>query len=204
MTSFERSPPFDKEEDEDEWWSDKDDNSAGSVICFSDRRQDAAFFAPSFERTYGNITRRQAIHEAIKTLDTGEGVSPSAIVNWIQSADNDKYSSMLSKDRAMTAEAWVLDELAAEDSRNSLEGLGVIKVTPVLFLQKLNEPKVEGRIEEVVGRLVDDGITWLTSDDFKLLLRVSLETLRESNAIQVIIASVLLRRSIPHCHTAPR
>lgn len=188
-------PSFDKEEDEDNWWSGEDDNSAGSVICFSDRRQDAAFFAPSFERTYGNITRRQAIHEAIKKLDTGEGVSPSAIVNWIRSADDDKYSSMLSKDRAMTAEAWVLDELAAEDSRNSLEGLGVIKVTPVLFLQKLNEPKAEGRIEEVVGRLVDDGITWLTSDDFKLLLRVSLETLRESNAIQVPQGVDVLRRN---------
>lgn len=188
-------PPFDKEEDEDNWWSDEDDNSAGSVICFSDRRQDAAFFAPSFERTYGNITRRQAIHEAIKKLDTGEGVSPSAIVNWIRSADDDKYSSMLSKDRAMTAEAWVLDELAAEDSRNSLEGLGVIKVTPVSFLQRLNEPKVEGRIEELVGRLVDDGITWLTSGDFKLLLRVSLETLRESNAIQVPQGVDVLRRN---------
>ena len=188
-------PPFDKEEDEDNWWSDEDDNSAGSVICFSDRRQDAAFFAPSFERTYGNITRRQAIHEAIKMLDTGEGVSPSAIVNWIRSADDDKYSSMLSKDRAMTAEAWVLDELAAEDSRNSLEGLGVIKVTPVSFLQKLNEPKVEGRIEDVVRRLVDDGITWLTSGDFKLLLRVSLETLRESNAIQVPQGVDVLRRN---------
>lgn len=179
-------PPFEDDNDNEEiWWDDEDECSAGSVICFSDRRQDAAFFAPSFERTYGNITRRQAIHEAIKDLDTGDGVSPSAVVNWIRSDSSGKYSPMFDGDAAGAAQAWILDELASEDSRNSLEGLGVIKAVPVSFLEQLANSKAERRVAQIVSDLIDNGITWLTVDDFKLFLRISLETLRESNAIQV-------------------
>lgn len=59
-------PPFDEEEaDEDDLFADLDEERrAGSLICFSDKRQDAAFFAPAMDRTYGNITRRQLIREA--------------------------------------------------------------------------------------------------------------------------------------------
>lgn len=179
-------PPFENNKDiEKNWWDSDDERSAGSVICFSDKRQDAAFFAPSFERTYGNITRRQAIHEAIKELDTGEGVSPSAVVNWIRSDRDGKYSPMFDGDATGAAQAWILDELAAEDSRNSLEGLGVIKAVPVSFLEQLDNPKVERQMTQIVNNLVDNGMTWLTVKDFKLFLRVSLETLRESNAINV-------------------
>ena len=61
-------PPFDIEAtDDDDWFVDlHEERRAGSVICFSDKRQDAAFFVPAMERTYGNITRRQLIREAVE------------------------------------------------------------------------------------------------------------------------------------------
>ena len=90
-------PPFDKEEpDEDDWFADSDEERrAGSVICFSDKRQDAAFFAPSMERTYGSITRRQLIREAVEARSAdGDGCKPSAVVNWIASTANRRYPGL--------------------------------------------------------------------------------------------------------------
>ena len=118
-------PPFDKEEpDEDDWFADSDEERrAGSVICFSDKSQDVAFFAPAMERTYGSITRRQLIREAVEARSSdGGGCKPSAAVNGIISIANRRYPGLLNGDERGQATAWVLDELAAEDSRNSLEG----------------------------------------------------------------------------------
>lgn len=181
-------PPFDKEEqNEDDWFADLEEGRrAGSVICFSDRRQDAAFFAPAMERTYGSITRRQLIREAVeaRSLD-GDGCKPSAVVNWITSAANKRCPGLLSSDKKGHATAWILDELAAEDSRNSLEGLGVVRIEPTEFNEGFSHPKVQELISKRVGRLNADGITWLTAEDYVLFAKVCLELLRERNVIEV-------------------
>lgn len=77
LTSSERSLPFDIEAtDDDDWFVDlHEERRAGSVICFSDKRQDAAFFVPAMERTYGNITRRQLIREAVEAKSSDEGAA---------------------------------------------------------------------------------------------------------------------------------
>ena len=181
-------PPFDKEEpDEDDWFADlEEERRAGSVICFSDKRQDAAFFAPAMERTYGNITRRQLIREAVEARSSdGDGCKPSAVVNWIASTANKRYPGLLGSDKKGQATAWILDELAAEDSRNSLEGLGVVRIEPTEFNEGLSHPKVQGLIAKRVGQLNADGIAWLTADDYALLAKVCLELLRERNVIEV-------------------
>lgn len=181
-------PPFDKEEpDEDDWFADSDEERrAGSVICFSDKRQDAAFFAPAMERTYGSITRRQLIREAVEARSSdGGGCKPSAAVNWIASTANKRYPGLLGSDKKGQAIAWVLDELAAEDSRNSLEGLGIVRIEPTEFNEGFSNPKVQGRVEKLVSRLNADGIEWLTAEDYVLFAKVCLELLRERGAIEV-------------------
>ena len=181
-------PPFDKEEsDENDWFDDiNEERRAGSVICFSDKRQDAAFFAPAMDRTYGNITRRQLIREAVETKShDGEGCKPSAVVNWMADTASKRYPTLLGSDKKDQATAWILDELAAEDSRNSLEGLGIVRIEPTEFNEGLSNSKVQTRIQKCVAHLNADGISWITVEDYILFAKVCLELLRERNTIEV-------------------
>ena len=192
-------PPFDKDEkpDEDDWFADEsEERRAGSVICFSDKRQDAAFFAPSMERTYGNITRRQLIREAVEARSAdGEGCSPTAAINWIASNANKRYPGLLGADKKGEATAWLLDELAAEDSRNSLEGLGIIRVEPTAFNEGFEDPKVRGLVSRCVGQIASGGLSWLTDEDYVVFAKVCLELLRERNVIEVPEGVPTMRRN---------
>lgn len=181
-------PPFDEEEaDEDDWFAnDDEERRAGNVICFSDKRQDAAFFAPAMDRTYGSITRRQLIREAVEALSRdGDGCKPSSVINWIASVAKKRYPGVLGSDKKGQATAWVLDELAAEDSRNSLEGLGVIRIEPAEFNEGFSRSDVKRLVAHLVENLNADEITWLSSNDFVLFAKVCLELLRERNVIEV-------------------
>lgn len=181
-------PPFEKEEaDDDDWFADSNnERRAGSVICFSDKRQDAAFFAPAMDRTYGNITRRQLIREAVECRSfDDEGCKPSEVIRWLVNTANKRYPKILGSEKRDRATAWVLDELAAEDSRNSLEGLGLIRVEPVEFNQGFLNPKVQKLIESRIEQLNCSEIRWMTKDDYVLLTKVCLELLRGQNAIEV-------------------
>lgn len=181
-------PPFDEEEaDEDDLFADLDEERrAGSIICFSDKRQDAAFFAPAMDRTYGNITRRQLIREAVESLSRdGEGCKPSSVIDWIVSVARRRYPGVLGSNRKGQATAWILDELAAEDSRNSLEGLGVVRIEPTEFNEGFSRPGARKLVARQVDMLNADGAAWLSCEDYILFARVCLELLREKNVIEV-------------------
>lgn len=181
-------PPFDEEEaDEDDLFADLDEERrAGSVICFSDKRQDAAFFAPAMDRTYGNITRRQLIREAVEALSRdGEGCKPSSVIDWITSVAKRRYPGVLGSNKKGQATAWILDELAAEDSRNSLEGLGVVRIEPTEFNEEFSHPGAKKLVARQVDRLNADGVAWLSCEDYILFARICLELLREKNVIEV-------------------
>ena len=181
-------PPFEKEEsDEDDWFADlREEHRAGNVICFSDKRQDAAFFAPAMERTYSSITRRQLIREAVEANSVdGEGCKPSTAVDWIRDTANKRYPGILGNNEKGQAIAWILDELAAEDSRNSLEGLGILRIEPTKFNENFSHPNVQGIIKKQVERLNASGIAWITEEDYVLFAKVCLELLRERNTIAV-------------------
>lgn len=161
---------------------------AGSIICFSDKRQDAAFFAPAMERTYSSITRRQIIYEAVKTRGADGGCTPSAAIHWMASILEKRYPKMLhlyDYDSGDLACAWMLDELAAEDSRNSLDGLGVIRVEPTAFNEGFDDPDVLDVVDDTVRSLHDLGFTWMSRDDYVTFAKVCLDTLRERGAVAV-------------------
>lgn len=180
-------PPFEDygEPDGDDWFSDTDSEKkrAGSVICFSDKRQDAAFFAPAMDRTYGNITRRQLIREAVDKNGGENGCVPETAINWMLSVADGRYPNLFGSDKKNQATAWILDELAAEDSRNSLEGLGIIRVEPTDFDRGFEDPKIRNVIRK---KCIDQlPYTWLSEDDFVIFAKVCLESLREMNVIEV-------------------
>lgn len=187
-------PPFEQQApDEDDPFAEFEDNDGerpGSIICFSDKRQDAAFFAPAMERTYNQITIRQMIREAVEELDQpGKKCAPSDIARWLAGEgmrrhpiqDEDINSNMAKLNLAW---AWVIDELEAEDSRNSLEGLGVLRFEPSIILEYLNGPfaKTVGKtITELPGTISG----WMGSEDYVLLLRMCLDTLGGHGGITV-------------------
>lgn len=117
-------PPFGDsviESDGDDWsdaFDEVEKPKAGNIICFSDRRQDAAYFAPAMERTYKQITKRQLIREAVVELESnGEGVYLDSIVSWLASEVQGRYEHVACSEE--DAKAWVLDGLVAQDQRNS-------------------------------------------------------------------------------------
>ena len=98
------------------------------------------------------------------------------------------------RDHAM---AWMLDELTAEDSRNSLEGLGVIRIEPTDFIRGMQMPKVRSVISRQINKLSRDKYPWLDEEDFAILATVFLETLRERGAIRFPEGVDILRQDAP-------
>lgn len=185
-------PPFDTTEadSEDEFdLLNTQEKHAGSIICFSDKRQEAAFFAPSMERTYSKITHRQLIRKATKELypDNPNGVNIAQIANWI--AGHEEYRKAfdgLDDTPADLVRAWLFDELAAEDSRNSLNGLGVIHIDAAAFDNAIDSPKMMKLAQSRISKLSEEhGISWITPSMFKLFLRFFLHNLRQAGCTYV-------------------
>lgn len=166
-------------------------STAGSVICFSDRRQDAAYFAPELARTYGKFTIRQLIARAVRELcEQNDGAcQPTDVARWIV----DRKDELNRKDSdwkgteiewSHRANAWILDELMADDSRNSLEDLGVIRIFPKGFLDVIESPEGADAIRKDVNSLHESGLPWLTENDYRILLLTNLEYLRSAKVLQ--------------------
>lgn len=165
-----------EEDEEDPWGTPEavdDKPNAGSLICFSDRRQDAAFFAPSLERTYNAVLRRQVLYQAAKAIGE-ERFTPSDWANKTTSLiTTHKYLGHRASDVEIkkTAWAWVLTEMMSEDTRASLEGLGLVRYS------------VRGLEDLVLGPLMQ--APWnLNSAEVLALVDRLIDTLRDKQAIQ--------------------
>ena len=147
------------------------------MICFSDRRQDAAYFAPAMERTYNDLTIRQILREAVDELYDGRhGVMPSDVCDWIVDEGARRYGSLFANSsRRSVAKAWVLGELMTDSPRNSLEALGI---------ERLNEDGPSAAAQMIAG-LESSLASWVTVDDYLLFVRYCLETLRRGGALKV-------------------
>jgi hypothetical protein len=143
------------------------------LLTFSDSRQDAAFFAPYLERTYGRAVERRLIAGA---LDRRDGLVPQTedlIVPLIKAGE---ASLVLDPDatqirRRSQVSQWLMRELLAFDRRQSLEGTAVAEI-------KLSFP----RRYQAPQPLLALGFSEQECED---LLRLLLDTLRASGAVTV-------------------
>jgi hypothetical protein len=154
----------------------------GSLICFSDRRQDAAYFAPALDLTYSNHTRRQILLEAIRQA-RHHPCSPTEIVSELKDSLLQKYrvkndgGELIDKnDRERHAWSWVIGELTADDYRNSLEGLGLIKCT----LPDIFDDTIDGKASVVLEK---HGLGWMQPQDFKAIAHHCIESLRANRGL---------------------
>lgn len=99
------------------------------LLCFSDSRQDAAFFAPYLERTYMRNVQRRLVLETLSTSEEVmrfEDMVPSLVRKAVQ-------SHLIGEDDGMSPEVsvrkWLLREALNIDGRQSLVGIGLVRVT---------------------------------------------------------------------------
>jgi len=102
------------------------------LLAFSDSRQDAAFFAPYLERTYGQVLRRRLILKTLLEDPSGRQgrLRLQDLVGRLlhQAEEIDLFEQHQSYDERQERMAtWLMQELIAWDRRISLEGLGLLR-----------------------------------------------------------------------------
>lgn len=112
------------------------DNPGGGrkLLAFSDSRQGAAYFAPYLNRSYQTILQRRLLLQGIDEAsqrDRGPSLLDDVIANTARNATDVEYfarrTSRQAKERAVGL--WLSQELVAFDTRQSLEGLGLVEFT---------------------------------------------------------------------------
>lgn len=101
------------------------------LLIFSDSRQDAAFFASYFERTYNNILQRRLI---VKILQGHPDIAQQAwkvqdlVKPLLREAEQIQLfkAKQSPREREREVWTWLMQELIALERRISLEGLGLL------------------------------------------------------------------------------
>ncbi len=103
------------------------------LLAFSDSRQAAAYFAPYLQTTYGRIQHRAMVLEGVRRaeeLERGPARLRDVISHTADAASEAGF--FLSRDSRQLKErqagTWLSAELVGVDDRQSLEGLGLLRV----------------------------------------------------------------------------
>lgn len=146
------------------------------LLSFADSRQDAAFFAPYMERTYGQLLRRRLILKTLAEHPYGRSgrlrlqdlVDPLLVQAEAAGQFTQKQGYV---ERLKIVKTWLMQELVTLDRRISLEGLGLARF-------RLVRPD---RWSPPAPLLASP---WkLSPDEAWQLLELLLETLRQQGAV---------------------
>lgn len=103
------------------------------LLIFSDSRQGAAFFAPYLETSYQRILQRRLLLRGVRAASEQEG-GPALLDDVVAHATQEAAEFALfprrtsAQEKARKIGLWLAQELVAMDDRQSLEGLGLIKI----------------------------------------------------------------------------
>ena len=142
------------------------------LLVFSDSRQDAAFFAPYLEGSYGRGVQRAMIRQAAQLGTASEPYRLDDLVAPVLRAA--ETSLVLDPDRGRqsnltTVRTWLLREITTAERRISLDGSGVLEIQ-LAFPRRYQAPRA----------LSDLG---LNADESTDLIRVLLDSVRLSGAV---------------------
>ncbi|GLX01518.1 DEAD/DEAH box helicase [Microtetraspora sp. NBRC 16547] len=102
------------------------------LLTFSDSRQAAAYFAPYLESSYGQIQQRRLILAGLRrACARDDDATVDDVVDEVVRAAGEAgvFERRTSRQQRRRAVAlWVMRELVAMDERQSLEGLGLMRV----------------------------------------------------------------------------
>jgi hypothetical protein len=142
------------------------------MLVFSDSRQDAAFFAPYLEGSYGRSVQRAMIRAAAERGTASEPHRADDLVAPILRAA--ETSLVLDPDKGRqtnltSVRQWLLREVLSAERRISLDGSGVLEIR-LAFPRRYRPPRA----------LAELGLTPEESTD---LIRVLLDSVRLSGAV---------------------
>lgn len=151
-----------------------------TLLSFSDNRQDAAFFAPYFERTSGDIALRSAIYKVLSNADEPmdlELLAEKIFKHWQKQGQPimlDAQGQLRTTRQEMRD--ILLGKIAAEfctpgGRRNSLEALGLVRVE--------YEPR---KLKNLIT-LIKNGIPDQCRETVEPLCRFFLENIRRQKAL---------------------
>lgn len=123
---YQEQPPADDEVSADQ------PGEGRKLLSFSDSRQAAAFFAPYLQSTYATIQHRKLILEGLRAgASPGESLKISDLTFHVAKAADRAHvfpRRASRQERERETALWIMRELVALDDRQSLEGLGLVKV----------------------------------------------------------------------------
>lgn len=103
------------------------------LLMFSDSRQAAAYFAPYLEDSYGRLQRRRLVIQGLESAGaaTTEVNVPDARFHVRRSADAVQVfrRGMSAAEQERVIAPWIMAEAVSMDDRQSLEGVGLVRVT---------------------------------------------------------------------------
>ncbi len=103
------------------------------LLAFADSRQEAAFFAPYLERTYGTALRRSLLLRTIRDLaQEGEPVPFELVARRLATIAREARvldPSRQPAEHRAEVRTWLMQELVALDRRLSLDGVGLVRTT---------------------------------------------------------------------------
>jgi ATP-dependent helicase YprA (DUF1998 family) len=104
------------------------------LLVFSDSRQDAAFFAPYFERTYLRAVERALILTAAESAGSDPYRTEDLVSRLVKTSEAEHVLDPDAGTHANRAEVrrWLLREILAIDRRQSLEGTGLLDIRPAV------------------------------------------------------------------------
>nr|WP_232542050.1 DEAD/DEAH box helicase [Nocardia bovistercoris] len=146
------------------------------LLMFSDSRQAAAFAAPYLASTYGRLLHRRYLTEALsdpKNADEPLSVEDLAAAARAVARGGGHFDERATRSTMLReVNPWVMAELMSMDQRQSLEGLGLMRVT-------LFRPR---------GAAVPKGFAalGLSEDEFWALLDELVRTLRVQGAMTLL------------------
>lgn len=105
-------------------------SKAKQFIAFSDNRQAAAFFATYFYESYQGLLYSRIVYENIKRMADNECPLTNFVKDMSSYFKDHKVSDMYDDSPDYLKEAWkaIMKELISGSSRNSLIGLGMMKL----------------------------------------------------------------------------
>ncbi len=106
--------------------------AARKLLMFSDSRQSAAYFAPYIETSYARLRRRRLLVQAL--VEAGADTDPVDVEDLVYELVRvakaaGEFAPGITKQKQMRQVApWVMAELVSTDVRQSLEGVGLVRV----------------------------------------------------------------------------
>ena len=144
------------------------------LLTFSDSRQEAAFFAPYFDRTHSRAIQRRLIWETLIRLNKTDPAlcpRPDDLVPRLVAIA--KEYSIFSPNSSAISQAdlvrkWIFSEIISYDSDLNLEGTGIASISPVIpndlvvpagmIPQGMREAETLTLIEQLIATLIDKRI----------------------------------------------